>query len=208
MYETDPDIIRTLKCVFIGSEEVGKTSLIVSYTTQGYPTKYVPTTFDNYSVVVNVDKKPIRIQLCDTAGQHKFDGIRPLSYPDCNVFIVVYSVINRRSFDEVMNRWMPEISKVSPNIPVILVGTQSDRRGWDYNISDCISTSRGKQLANQIRAVEFYECSALTQENLKQMFDSVILAGLEEQKTFGKRPQTSKLKQGFQRLIHMTRRLM
>ncbi|KHJ91795.1 Ras family protein [Oesophagostomum dentatum] len=67
---TEPaEPVRTLKCVLVGDAAVGKTSLIVSYTTNGYPQNYVPTAFDNYSVVVRVDKKPIRLQLCDTAGQ-------------------------------------------------------------------------------------------------------------------------------------------
>ncbi|KAH9518182.1 hypothetical protein DERF_008777 [Dermatophagoides farinae] len=41
--------LRKLKCVFIGDDAIGKTSLIVSYTTNGYPTEYVPTAFDTYS---------------------------------------------------------------------------------------------------------------------------------------------------------------
>lgn len=40
---------RLLKCVLLGDGAVGKTSLVVSYTTNGYPTKYVPTAFDNFS---------------------------------------------------------------------------------------------------------------------------------------------------------------
>ncbi|VDK64945.1 unnamed protein product [Anisakis simplex] len=53
----DTEDTRVLKCVLVGDAAVGKTSLVVSYTTNGYPQSYIPTAFDNYSVVR--DKKEV-----------------------------------------------------------------------------------------------------------------------------------------------------
>ncbi|CAI5449950.1 unnamed protein product [Caenorhabditis angaria] len=168
---------KCLKCIFVGNAAVGKTSMIVSYTTNGYPHNYIPTAFDNFSVVVLVDKKPIRLQLHDTAGQSSFDTLRPLCYTDADVFVIVYSVVNIQSFDDVIDHWYPEVTRKNNGVKIILVGTQIDQR-WQMRSTDTVSTQRGKHVAQQIGA-EFYECSALTQHNLKEMFDSAILAGLE-----------------------------
>ncbi|CAI2354357.1 unnamed protein product [Caenorhabditis sp. 36 PRJEB53466] len=197
---------KCLKCVFVGNATVGKTSMIKSYTRNEYPQKYEPTAFDNYSVVVLVDKKPIRLQLHDTAGQSSLDSLRPLCYAEADVFVIVYSVVDLRSFEDATHRWYPEITKKNQGTKLILVGTQVDRR-WQVR-GGTVTTLRGKALAERIGA-EFFECSALTQHNLKQMFDAAILAGLESKKNREKRSnfytKSSKIKERVQRFISRTR---
>ncbi len=58
-----------ITCVIIGDCGVGKSSLVVSYTTNDFPTQYVPTAFDNYSVDVSVGSRLVHFDICDTGGK-------------------------------------------------------------------------------------------------------------------------------------------
>nr|XP_039260198.1 cdc42 homolog [Styela clava] len=175
-----------LKCVLLGDGAVGKTSLVVSYTTNGYPTEYIPTAFDNYSVRIQVNENPVRLQLCDTAGQDEFDHLRPLCYAGTDVFIVCFSVVRPTSFHNIREKWWSEIKRHHPKTPVVLVGTQSDLRSSVDVLIDLarfsekpVSEEEIQQLAHDIGAVRYVECSALTQKNLKEVFDTSIVEAME-----------------------------
>merc|ERR1712129_162213 len=95
-----------------------------------------------------------------------------------NVFLVCYSVISKDSYSNVTGKWVPEISHHAPNVPMLLIGTKSDLRNDNQFKSNLVSSDEGTKLAKEIGAISYIECSALTQDNLKSVFDEAIKAAL------------------------------
>ena len=182
-----------IKCVIVGDGAVGKTCLLIAYTCKAFPEDYIPTVFDNYSANVMVDEKPINLGLWDTAGQEDYDRLRPLSYPNTDVFLICFSVVNPSSFENVSSKWYKELSVsdavgahvTSGKIPIVLVGTKMDLRDNEDVKAKLerqgqmpISIEQGKQLADQINAAAYMECSAKSQMGVKGVFDTAIKAVL------------------------------
>lgn len=182
--------MQTIKCVVVGDGAVGKTCLLISYTTNKFPQEYVPTVFDNYAVTVMIGNEPYTLGLFDTAGQEDYDRLRPLSYPQTDIFLVCFSVVVPSSFENVKDKWVPEIRHHCPKTPFLLVGTQVDLREnqaaiqkLERNRQRPISVEMGERLARELRAIKYVECSALTQKGLKAVFDEAIIAALQPPET-------------------------
>merc|ERR1719479_621282 len=109
-----------------------------------------------------VDGKPINLGLWDTAGQEDYDRLRPLSYPQTDVFLVCFSVISQASFENVKTKWVPEIQHHAPGVPIVLVGTKSDLRNDDTTLStlqargaSVVSQTSAEDMARDIGAVKY-----------------------------------------------------
>jgi cell division control protein 42 len=181
--------MHTIKCVVVGDGAVGKTCLLISYTTNKFPTDYVPTVFDNYAVTVMVAGEPYTLGLFDTAGQEDYDRLRPLSYPQADVFLICFSVVSPSSFENVKEKWVPEVQHYCQKVPFLLVGTQIDLRddgavltSLRNNKQSYITEEQGRKLARDVKAVGYVECSALTQRGLKNVLDEAILAAIQPPK--------------------------
>ena len=91
--------------------------------------------------------------------QEHFSVLRRLTYPDADVFIICFSIIDPYSFKRVQTKWVKELSEYCPNTPVVLVGTKYDQRN---NINTKIllnkhglqpvSSEQGEQVARKIGA--------------------------------------------------------
>lgn len=175
-------LMRSIKAVVVGDGGVGKTCLLISYTTNTFPDDYIPTVFDNYSASVMIDGEPIKLGLWDTAGQSEYDRLRPLSYPQTEVFLCCFSVVSPESFQNVKEKWIPEILHHLPrDILVILVGTKADLRE-DLHVLDelqergqkPVTLAQGQKLAKDVGAIRYIECSAATQLGIQDLFDFAI----------------------------------
>ncbi|KAF8602777.1 cell division control protein 42 [Ceratobasidium sp. AG-I] len=175
-----------MKCVVVGDGGVGKTCLLVSYATNKFPSEYVPTLSDYYAVTVMVGDDPYTLGLFDTAGQQGYDRVRPLTYPQTDVFLVCFSVASPVSFENVKQKWFPEVQHHCPGVLCIIVGTQVDLRD-DSQVIEKLSRQKqrpvpseaGERLARELGAVKYVECSALTQKGLRNVFDEAVVAALE-----------------------------
>ncbi|XP_022946787.1 rac-like GTP-binding protein ARAC7 isoform X2 [Cucurbita moschata] len=175
---------KFIKCVTVGDGAVGKTCMLICYTSNKFPTDYIPTVFDNFSANVSVDGNIVNLGLWDTAGQEDYSRLRPLSYRGADVFVLAFSLISRASYENILKKWMPELRRFAPNVPIILVGTKLDLRedrryANEQTGYDIITSSQGEELRKQIGASAYIECSSKTQQNVKAVFDTAIKVVLQ-----------------------------
>ncbi|XP_018648410.1 putative rho GTPase [Schistosoma mansoni] len=239
-HEVENNNPTTVKCILIGDKQVGKTSLVVSYTSNDYPAEYRPSALDTFCVEVCADTRPVHLQICDTGGKEEVSSLRHLSYLDAHVILLCFSVVRPDTFRSLKTVWLKELASA----PIILnsaaeqtasklFGLSTTRRNADsFSASvptkskSSVHTSRGLKsvneanlipgpiflligcacdlrndigrllelskvgeepidkekaecLAIELGAEAYVECSALTQKNLKTVFDLAIWCGLK-----------------------------
>jgi len=172
---------QDIKLMVVGDGSVGKTCLLISYTTNTFPGEYVPTVFDNYNANAIVEGNPVNLGLWDTAGSDEYNALRPLSYPGTDVFLICFSIFSPESFENVVKKWVPEIQEHAPGTPMILVATKADLRGKPEAVASLrehnqapITYDQGEQLMRDIGAKRYLECSAISQEGLSKVFEEAV----------------------------------
>jgi len=168
------------KLVIVGDGTCGKTCLLIVFSKDEFPEVYVPTVFENYVADIEVDGKQVELALWDTAGQEDYDRLRPLSYPDTDVILMCFSIDSPDSLTNIPEKWVPEVRHFCPKVPIVLVGNKKDLRNGK---GDCIKEAEGKQMAQRIEAQGYVECSALTGDGVREVFEKATMLALKKTKT-------------------------
>jgi len=132
--------------------------------------------FENYVTNRQFEGKIIEIALWDTAGQEEYDRLRPLSYPESHVILIVFSVDFPVSLGNVQDKWYPEVAHFCEGTPLILVATKTDLRRDDNTRrmlgaqgQKPVTPEQGAEVAQEISA-KYIECSAKTGNGVQEVF--------------------------------------
>ncbi|KYO32732.1 hypothetical protein Y1Q_0009339 [Alligator mississippiensis] len=119
--------MREYKVVVLGSGGVGKSALTVQFVTGTFIEKYDPTIEDFYRKEIEVDSSPSVLEILDTAGTEQFASMRDLYIKNGQGFILVYSLVNQQSFQDIkpMRDQIVRVKRYE-KVPLILVGNKVD----------------------------------------------------------------------------------
>ena len=175
--------MRHIKCVLVGDGGCPKTQLLLAFTTNALPGEYIPTVLDNYSANMLVDNyPPVNLQLWDTAGQEDYKKLRPLSYPQTDVFILCFSLVNPTSLENVEYTWYPEIQQFCPGKPMILAGLKLEKRDEfqehedEYRAKQMepVPTAKGLEMAKKLHLNGYFEVSVYDKRTMDKLFEEVV----------------------------------
>ena len=153
------------KIIFVGDASTGKTSIINRIIDNPFNDTYeVSIGIDFMSKNIKFRGQSIKIQIWDSAGQEKYKGLIPSYVRNSSIVFIVYDVSNRSSFDNIPN-WISFVKNIE-RTTMILCGNKID-------LDRDVNTNEGEEIAKK-EGILFFECSAKTNENIKNLFFSSI----------------------------------
>ncbi|XP_030828498.1 rho-related GTP-binding protein RhoA-A-like [Strongylocentrotus purpuratus] len=112
--------------------------------------------------------------------------MRSLSYPDTDVILMCFDIYRPGTLVNIWEKWTPEVKHFCPNVPIILVGNKKDLRNDDNTKMELQQTKQtpvtydeGHQMAVKINAAKYMECSAKTNDGVREVFETATRAALQ-----------------------------
>ncbi|GJN94544.1 hypothetical protein Rhopal_007627-T1 [Rhodotorula paludigena] len=159
------------KLVIVGDGACGKTSLLSVFAMGEFPQEYTPTIFEVRTVSSGLPSM-------------RHDRLRPLSYSKSHVILIAFALDTPDSLENVTVKWIDEVRELcGPSIPVLLVGCKKDLRDQAMQSGGgerggFVTTEQGQQIAAQIGARSYHECSALLNHGVDETFEQATRAAM------------------------------
>ena len=116
---------------------------------------------------LQVNEKPIKFQIWDTAGQEKYHSLAPMYYRNAAAAILVYDITKASTFKTLQN-WVYELEQRGPkDIALAIVGNKSDLSSMRE-----VERSTAEAYAREIGGI-FQETSAKNDEGIEEVFGLV-----------------------------------
>ena len=156
-----------LKYIIIGDSGVGKSNILLRYTTDKFNEEFQTTIGVEFGAKnIKINNKIFRIQIWDTAGQEMFRSITRGYYKNSVCACVVYDITNELSFENIKT-WIEDCKKHSPKtIQLVLIGNKvdlKDERKISYEEGEIFAKKNG---------MLFFETSAKTGININEIFEN------------------------------------
>ena len=149
--DDDEDEYIPCKIVLLGEAGVGKTSIITRYISGSF-SQIVMTSTGSSFVAKKIeleDKKKVKLQIWDTAGQEKYRSLAKIFYQSAAVAVLVYDITLKKSFEQIKEYWVKEIKENAPeDIIIAIAANKSD----DY-LNQEVTIDEGKELAKSLDAL-------------------------------------------------------
>jgi len=161
------------------------TTFLITLASGTYPADYVPTVFDNNTLMTKYKDKTLEIGLWDTAGQDEYDRLRPLSYADANIILITFSLISPVSFENARAKWFGEVTHYCPGVPIIFCGFHKQYKNNPTIINALavtgitpVNVEEVKKLAETLHT-QFFEVAIRTKDGFDEISAAAIAAGFE-----------------------------
>ena len=155
----------TLKILVLGDSNVGKTSLLLSYSDNYFPDSHVATIGIDYKIkTIAVNGVNLKLQIWDTSGQERFRSMTHTFLKTAHGIVFVYDITNKKSFEGVKD-WIKDAENNGAGFEKILVGNKCDLEGKREVSKDSLDKFGNK------KKIKTFETSAKTNINVNETFD-------------------------------------
>jgi small GTP-binding protein len=161
--------MKKIEIVILGAGSVGKSAISIQHINNHFVDSYEPTIEDDFSKDVTLNNQNYHITIHDTAGNDSFTQIVQQHIQNSQAFILVYALNDRLSFEQIDEFYkLIKRNKENQKYSILLLGNKCD---LESQIKIPIQT--GEDKANQMGA-KFFQCSALSNKNIREAFEIVL----------------------------------